>query len=76
MSTLLLLEAAWLPTGWGSKINIRCFLLLLEGYNPLDHFRNALPFFRIYFEQFCPVEGVLYLPNRGSLRRVVVAFPW
>jgi len=52
MSTLLLLEAAWLPTGWGSKINIR-----------------------IYFEQFCPVEGVLYLPNRGSLRRVVVAFP-
>ena len=31
---------------------------------------------RIYFEQFCPVEGVLYLPNRGSLRRVVVAFPW
>jgi len=52
MSSLLLLEAAWLPTGWGSKINIR-----------------------IYFEQFCPVEGVLYLPNRGSLRRVVVAFP-
>merc|ERR1712192_66200 len=52
MSTLLLLEASWLPTGWGSKINIR-----------------------LYFEQFCPVEGVLYLPNRGSLRRVVVAFP-
>ena len=25
MTTLLLLEAAWLPTGWGSKINIRCF---------------------------------------------------
>ena len=33
-------------------------------------------FSRIYFEQFCPVEGVLYLRNRGSLRRVVLAFPW
>jgi len=52
MSTLLLVEANWLPTGRGSTINIR-----------------------IYFEQFCPVEGVLYLRNRGSLRRVVVAFP-
>ena len=73
MTTLLLLEAAWLPTGWGSKINIRChktWLLVLSC--------NTLPFalIRIYFEQFCPVEGVLYLPNRGSLRRVVVAFPW
>jgi len=52
LNTLLLLEAAWLPSGWGSKTNIR-----------------------IYFEQFCPVEGVLYLPNRGNLRRVVIAFP-
>ena len=49
------------------------------GYNTGGRWRTtssvSMPI-RIYFEQFCPVEGVLYLPNRGNLRRVVIAFPW
>ena len=36
---------------------------------------EKLSILRSHFEQYCQVSGIVFLPNKGGVRRALVAFP-